>query len=273
MKQSACTIILYFRTKEAKVNMSKITRFLLSSILAATMVVGTTGAALADDGQNGQGNQDGLLARVAQILNIDFQKLKDAFKQALTELHTEKQNTRLQEMVNSGNLTQEQADQLKAWLDSRPNIPGVGPRNLDQALKDGKITQEQYDAYKAWLDARPDVPLPERQPGPGFGPQVPNAGLQNLVENGKLTQEQADSLKAWFDSRPDVPMAPPQMMDQLLKDGKITQEQYDAYQAWMAEKPDVPLPEPPAFGKQDGRPGHRFQGTRNAQPGANSTAY
>lgn len=253
--------------------MRRIARFLLSSVLAATMVVGTAGVALADDGQNGQGKQDGLLARVAQILNIDVQKLKDAFKQALTELHTEKQNTGLQNLVDKGKLTQDQADELKAWFDSRPDVPRVGPKGLglDQLLKDGKITQEQYDAYQAWQAAKPDVPLPAGQPG--GGPRDPEAGLQNLVENGKLTQEQADSLKAWFDSRPDVPMAGPQMMEQLLKNGKITQEQYDAYQTWMKAKPDVPLPEPKAPGQQGGRPWPRFQGTQNSQPRVNPTTY
>jgi len=251
----------------------KITKLLLSSILAVTMMAGSAGIALADDGQNTQGKSNGLLARVAQILNIDVQKLTDAFKQAVSEMRTERQNTGLQNLVTSGKLTQEQADAYKAWLDSKPDIPGVSPRNIDQLLKDGKITQEQYDAYKAWLDAKPDIPLPLRQPGPGWGAQRPDAGLQNLVENSKLTQEQADKLKAWLDSRPDVTMAGPQMMDQLLKDGKITQEQYDAYQAWLAAKPDVPLPEPKAFGQQGGRPWHRFQGTQNPQTGASPTTY
>jgi Spy/CpxP family protein refolding chaperone len=256
----------------------KIARVLLSTLLAVTMVAGTAGVALADDGRNSEGKQDGLLARVAQILNIDLQKLKDAFAQALTEMRTERQNTGLQNLVDKGTLTQEQADQLKAWLDSKPNIPGVGPRNLDQALKDGKITQEQYDAYKAWLDAKPDIPLPQRGPGPGWGAPNPDAGLQNLVENGKLTQEQADQLKAWFDARPDVPMAPQQMMEQLLKDGKITQEQYDAYQAWLAAKPDVPLPELKApegpGGRWHGFPGFPgFGGAQNPQPEVNQTTY
>ena len=240
----------------------KIARLILSSLLAVTMVIGTAGTALADDGQNGQGNQDGLLARVAQILNIDVQKLKDAFKQAITELRAEKQNTELQNLVTSGKLTQDQADQLKAWLDSRPDIPGVGPRNIDQLLKAGKITQEQYDAYQAWQAAKPDVPLPARQEGL-------DTGLQKLVENGKLTQEQADQLKAWFDSRPDIPGVNPRNLDQMLKDGKITQEQYDAFKSWLAAKPDIPLPEPKAPGQQNGRPGNRFQGTENSQPEAN----
>ena len=149
--------------------MSKIARILLSSVLAVSMLVGTTGMALADDGQGSQPKPDGLLDRVAQILNIDVQKLKDAFKQALTEMRTERQNTGLQNLVSSGKLTQDQADQLKAWLDSRPDVPMAGPQMMEKLLQDGKITQEQYDAYQTWMKAKPDVPLPE--PGPGrFGP-------------------------------------------------------------------------------------------------------
>jgi polyhydroxyalkanoate synthesis regulator phasin len=252
----------------------KTARFLLSGLLAVTMMAGTVGVAIADDGQTDQTKPDGLLARVAQILNIDAQKLKDAFTQALTERRTERQNNGLENLVNNGTMTQEQADQLKAWMDSRPDIPRVGPKGLDQLLKDGKITQQQYDAYQAWLAAKPDVQLPQRQPGQGLGPWG-DAGLQNLVKNGKLTQEQADQLKTWFDSRPDVPMVGQQMMDQLLKDGKITQEQYDAYQAWMAAKPDVQLPQRQAPGRQIGpRLWQRFQqGTQNAQPEASPTTY
>jgi hypothetical protein len=139
----------------------KIAKFLLSIILAVTMVVGTAGVALADDGQNTQGKSNGLLARVAQILNIDVQKLTDAFKQAVAEMRTERQNTGLQNLVNNGKLTQDQADKLKAWLDSRPDVPRVGPKGLDALLKNGKITQAQYDAYQAWLAAKPDIPLPK----------------------------------------------------------------------------------------------------------------
>jgi polyhydroxyalkanoate synthesis regulator phasin len=251
--------------------MGKIAKILLSSILAVTMVVGTTGMALADDGQSSQPKPGGLLDRVAQILNIDAQKLKDAFKQALTELRTERQNTGLQNLVDGGKLTQEQADQLKAWLDSRPDVPRVGPNGLDQLLKDGKITQQQYDAYQTWLKSKPDVPLPK------LGEQRLENGFQKLVENGKLTQEQADQLKAWLDSRPaDVPMVGPQMMDQLLKDGKITQQQYDAFQTWMKSKPDVPIPEPGpgTFGPRRGMPWRGFQqGTQPSQPEASPTTY
>ena len=256
--------------------MSKVSRILLSSLLAMTMVVGTTGAAIADDGQNTQPKPDGLLARVAQILNIDVQKLKDAFQQALAEMRTERQNEGLQNLIDNGKLTQEQADQLKAWLDSRPaDIPRVGPQGLDQLLKDGKITQEQYDAYQVWLKAKPDVPLPER---PGPGERNPEERLQQLVENGKLTQEQADQLKAWLDSRPDVPMAGPQMMEKLLQDGKITQEQYDAYQTWMKAKPDVPLPEPGPGRFGPGRGGMPWRGgfdqnSGPAQPEVSPTTY
>jgi hypothetical protein len=142
--------------------MKNIAKLLLSSVLAVTMVVGSAGVVLADDGQNSQGKAGGLLARVAQILNIDVQKLKDAFTQALTEMRTERQNTGLQNLVSSGKLTQEQADQLKTWLDSRPSdVPFVGAKGLDALLKNGKITQQQYDAYQAWLKAKPDVPLPK----------------------------------------------------------------------------------------------------------------
>jgi polyhydroxyalkanoate synthesis regulator phasin len=143
-----------------------------------------------------------LLARVAQILGIDQQKLTDAFKQAGGELRDE----RLAQLVKDGKLTQEQADQLKAWEAARPADPKANP-----------------DAFKAWMDSRPDVPMP------GLKAKIYNADhdktLEQLVKNGKLTQAQADQLKAWWASRPSDP-----------KDNS------QAFKDWLKARPDVPLP-------------------------------
>jgi cell shape-determining protein MreC len=69
----------------------------------------------------------GLMERVANILGVDKAKLENAFQQAQKEMREEAQNTRLQEMVKQGKLTQEQADKYQAWLKSRPDVPaGMG---------------------------------------------------------------------------------------------------------------------------------------------------
>ena len=68
-----------------------------------------------------------LLGRVAKILGIDQQKLQDAFTQAEKDQQNEAVTNRLNALVAQGKLTQKQADDYKAWLQSKPNVPaGIG---------------------------------------------------------------------------------------------------------------------------------------------------
>ena len=135
----------------------------IAALIAGVLVAGTTGIVLAQDGDDSTGTHPALLARVAQILNIDQQKLEDAFKQAMSEKREQLKETfdqKLQDMVTEGKITQQQLNEFKAWQEAKPGIPMVGPRGLKKLLDEGKITQEQLDAFKAWLKARPDIPLP-----------------------------------------------------------------------------------------------------------------
>jgi hypothetical protein len=66
--------------------------------------------------------QDELLGRVAKILGIDQSKLESAFTQARKEMSTERLDQYLKKLVTDGKLTQQQADQYKQWIQSRPNI-------------------------------------------------------------------------------------------------------------------------------------------------------
>ena len=66
-----------------------------------------------------------LLARVADILGIDQQKLEDAYNQAKKEMSDEALTSKLDTLVKAGKLTQEQADQYKQWWESRPDVPNI----------------------------------------------------------------------------------------------------------------------------------------------------
>ncbi|MCX6005434.1 MAG: hypothetical protein NT082_07180 [Chloroflexi bacterium] len=144
--------------------MWRIMKFVLPALLVtAILVAGLAAVAYADTGQNGVKPQIGgkLLDRVAQILNIDKQKLTDAFKQAGTEIRQQTMDDRFSKWVAAGKITQDQADQYKAWLASRPGAALVGPKVADKLLQNGKITQAQYDAFKAWWDKKPNIELPK----------------------------------------------------------------------------------------------------------------
>jgi hypothetical protein len=141
----------------------KIIYVLSGALIVTVLVAGVATAAYADDGANRSGQKLGikLLERVAQILNIDKQKLTDAVKQAGTEMRQEGMNTRMDKWVTNGKLTQDQANQYKAWLASKPAGVGMLPAAMDKQLKAGKITQAQYDTWKAWWDKKPAVELPK----------------------------------------------------------------------------------------------------------------
>ena len=152
----------------------------------------TAGVVMAKDGANPPGPGQDILARVAQILGIDEQKLTAAFKQAQDEFEAQ----RLNKLVEEGKITQEQADQLKSWEAARPD-PQADPQKFEE-----------------WLKSKPNIPSLE-PPGPQADRNTDEM-LANLVEEGKITQEQADQLKAWEAARPD-PKADQQTFEEWLK--------------------------------------------------------
>ena len=69
-----------------------------------------------------------LISRVAEILNIDEATVSDAFQQATQELMTERQQERLQNAIDNGLITEEEAAEIQDWWDSRPEaLEGMGP--------------------------------------------------------------------------------------------------------------------------------------------------
>ena len=146
-------------------------KHLISTAIGVVALAALSGGALAaTNDHRGDGATD-LRTRVSEILGIDADELGDAFSQARTELKDEAVAERLAALVADGTITQEQADEVVAWQDSKPAIldelghAGRGHRGgpmdqesrLDALVTDGTITQEQADAIAAWYDARPDV--------------------------------------------------------------------------------------------------------------------
>ncbi|OGO18458.1 MAG: hypothetical protein A2Z02_02295 [Chloroflexi bacterium RBG_16_48_7] len=154
---------------------TKIVLFIIAGVLVAGLLIAgiTATVTYADNGPGAAGGE--LLDRVAQLLNVDRQKLADAFKQAGTELRQDRMNNMFNKWVTDGKLTQDQANQYKAWLAAKPAGafgPLMGLTVMDKLLKDGKITQAQYDSWKTWWNQKPgfDLPKPDKA-GPGAGAQ------------------------------------------------------------------------------------------------------
>ena len=107
-------------------------RWVFITLLVGALALGITGGAVLAQGTGTSGATTPPLqtfaARVAAILGIDQAKVQDAMKQAATAMQNDALQQRLDKMVQSGRLTQAQADQIKQWYQSRPDVLGpVGP--------------------------------------------------------------------------------------------------------------------------------------------------
>jgi hypothetical protein len=109
---------------------------LLGTILIIIASLG--GIAMAQDSED-ESKPDSLMARVADILGIDQQTVEDAFEQAQAEMREEALDKHLQNLVDEGILTEEEATEYKTWLEARPDMT------------------EYFDKIKDWMKSRPDI--------------------------------------------------------------------------------------------------------------------
>ena len=98
---------------------------------SATSVVSAS-----DSTDNETSPHDIYVGKVAEKLGLDEDTVATAMKEARQEMMDEALAERLQEAVDEGRITQEQADQISEWMKSRPEAldeiggfgPGCGPR-------------------------------------------------------------------------------------------------------------------------------------------------
>ena len=125
-------------------------KVIIIALLAAVLLAGgISGAVLAAD--NGADDQPKtVMARVAEILEIDQQQLEDAFAQAKSEMRDDGVDRFLEAQVAEGNITEEEAAQYREWLQAKPDM-----EPFRQQLEE-------------WQDDMPDMPLFERFGGHGL---------------------------------------------------------------------------------------------------------
>ena len=111
-------------------------RYMKYGIIAIVAVValsaGITAVVSAESPEGEAGSDTGpgqiFLSKVAGILEIDEGELADVFKQARQEMRGEALEQRLQRAIEEGRITEEEADQIREWLDSRPEaLQQLGP--------------------------------------------------------------------------------------------------------------------------------------------------
>ena len=105
-------------------------RYCAGSVLLVGSAVGVVLAAdnADEDTSPPEAQQMALLDRVYAIykdntgITIDPQALQDAFAEARSEMQDEAMQNRLQDLVDQGEITQEQADDYLEWWQSRPDV-------------------------------------------------------------------------------------------------------------------------------------------------------
>jgi hypothetical protein len=113
-------------------------KFIIIAVLVTVVLIGSIGGVVLAQNQNGDENQPEaqqavLLEKVCAIYEentgtaIDAQELQNAFAQAQSEMRDEALSNYLQKLVDEDKITQEQADQYKAWLESKPDVPLFEP--------------------------------------------------------------------------------------------------------------------------------------------------
>ncbi len=124
-------------------------KFVVIAVVIAVLLVGSVAGIAVAQTSSPDTQGKSFVARVAAILGIDQQKVQSAFDQAQKDMQSDRIDAYLKKLVEAGKITQQQADQYKQWLQSRPDM-------------------SQYDqALKQWQQAKPDVPIPN--PGRLFG--------------------------------------------------------------------------------------------------------
>ena len=176
------------------------------------------------------------LSKVASILGIEEETLTSAMDQAKQEIHDEAKEelkAKLQASVDSGEITQEQANARLERFDK-------GFNNHPKELGKGDKKQKGFGKHEKGNDIRSQIR--DRKPNWPDKPPLDIEKLQEeykkLVADGEITQEQADErlkrLKApggrsgWPAGGPAFdPSAMKARIEKAVADGEITQEQAD----------------------------------------------
>ncbi|HLB27965.1 MAG TPA: hypothetical protein VJK47_02010 [Dehalococcoidales bacterium] len=134
-------------------------KVILLALLAALVLISIGGVVIAQAAEGASGNATQLktiMARVAEILGIDQQKVEAAFEQAKNEAQADALKNRLQALVDAGKITQAQADAYLKWSQSKPDMAPY-----QQQLKDWMQNRPALpEDLKQWQQAKPDLPLP-----------------------------------------------------------------------------------------------------------------
>ena len=100
-------------------------RLLVTALVLGAIVMGVFGGVVVAQGKDRQqteGKPHRLTVRMAEILGLEHGRVEQAFNQALGELRDERASSYLSRLVETGKITQEQAEEKLEWLKANPDV-------------------------------------------------------------------------------------------------------------------------------------------------------
>jgi len=200
-------------------------RWLLGAAVALGIILVGAGAVMAQS--SGNGGSPTFLDRVAQKLGIETGQLRDAIKSA--------RNDEIDARVQSGELTQQQADRLKQKLEHLPDDFGFG------------FGRARHGAPKLGFGAG----MTPQKLADFLGISVDQLAMELRADNATLASVAAahgksrDELKQFIADTADA------NIDQAVADGRLTQQRADDLKQRLQDRLDQLV---------DARPGTFFRG-------------
>ena len=184
----------------------------LAVVIVAVAVVAGGGGAIAATELSPESESEAVIEDAAELLGVEPEELSDALKQAL--------ENRLDEAVEDGRLTEEQAERLKERLQMQDfplfRPPGIGPA-LPRFGRHGPRLFAALDAAADYLDI-PEGELRERL-------REGETLAEIARDEGKSVEGLVDALVAEKTKR----------LDEAVEDGRLTDAQRDRIVARLRE--------------------------------------
>ena len=192
--------------------MSKKMKVLISLLVAVLVfTIGGAAMALAQEDEDEEEElvtgvaANGLLSKIAQILDIPEDELRGAFAQAREELREEKFEATFYELIDKAEeeelITPEEAEAIREWWEQKPEA--LDPALLQRAFNYACPRDGQMPGLKRGMR----LELKER---------LANKFMERAMERECITQGDADKISQWQNGQPEARVLKAQRGRQML---------------------------------------------------------
>jgi hypothetical protein len=235
------------------------TKLAIGSIAAALVgAICFSIAAVADASSNASSDttpQQALMTKVAENLNLSYDQVLGAFDKAQQEMSSEALQQRLTQAVNDGTITQDEADQITAWMNAEPaaaenlspgwlnglmrpsgNFSGSATSNLSAPPDRGKGFSGMEPSGNYSDNARPRGNFYDNMSQGAHDNHMRPSG--NSSDNAVFNQSNTPGMGKGFLGMRTAENSS-EYIQKAVDNGIITQAQADEITAWINAMPDA----------------------------------